>query len=140
MNPERYQRLQALLEAALEQEPDHRSAFLDEACAGDEALRTQVEDLVISSGHVGSFLESPVAEIAAQLVSDQSKLIIGQSFGSYKVLALIGSGGMGDVYLAEDARLKRKVALKLLRASSLKDGELFRRFEQEASAVSALNH
>jgi len=140
MNPDHYQRLQALLQAALEREPKERPAFLDEACAGNAALRSEIEELIVASERAGSFLESPVAEIAAHLVSDQSNLIIGQSFGSYKVLSLLGSGGMGDVYLAEDTRLKRKIALKLLRPSSLKDGELFRRFEQEASAVSALNH
>ena len=140
MNPERYQRIQILLQAALEHETKERSAFLDEACAGDEALRTQVEELIVSSERAGSFLESPVAEIAAQLVSAQSKLVLGQSFGSYKVLSLLGSGGMGDVYLAEDTRLKRKVALKVLRSSFTHDRDRFHRFEHEARVISALNH
>src|SRR3989442_6651151 len=102
MAPERYQRIQALLRSALEQAPEQRSAFLDEVCDGDEELRKQVESLIVSSERAGSFLESPVAGIAAHLVTDQSKLITGQSLGSYKVLSQLGSGGMGEVYLAED--------------------------------------
>lgn len=140
MNPERYQRLQALLQSALERAPEQRSAFLDEACAGDESLRKQVEDLIASSERAGGFLESPVAEIAAHFVSDQSRLNPGQSLGQYEVLSQLGSGGMGDVYLAEDTRLKRKVALKALRSYFTKDSDRLRRFEQEASVVSALNH
>ena len=140
MNPELYQRIQALLQSALEREPEERSAFLAEACAGDESLRRQVESLIVSSEHAGSFLESPVGELAAHLVTDQSKLNPGQSLGQYKVLSQLGSGGLGEVHLAEDTRLKRKVAIKLLRSYFTKDAERLRRFEREASAVSALNH
>jgi predicted ATPase/serine/threonine protein kinase len=140
MNPERYQRIQALLQSALERAPEQRSAFLSEACAGDEALLKQVEDLILSSESAGSFLESPVAEMAAHLVPNQSRLNPGQLLGQYRVLSQLGSGGMGEVHLAEDTRLKRKVALKVLRSYFTKDSERLRRFEQEASAVSALNH
>ena len=140
MNPERYKRIQSLLESALERDANERNAFLAEACAGDEALRQQVESLIISHERAASSLESPVAEFAAPLNSHQPKLTTGESFGSYRVVAQLGSGGMGEVYLAEDSRLKRKVALKVLRSDFTKDTDRLRRFEQEACAVSALNH
>jgi predicted ATPase len=141
MNPERYQRIKALLQSALERESEQRPAFLNEACDGDEALRKQIESLIVASERAGSFIESPIGEIAALFVTDdQTRLIVGQSLGPYTVLSPLGSGGMGDIYLAEDTRLKRKVALKLLRSYFTKDGDRLRRFEQEAFAVSALNH
>src|SRR5438552_14279730 len=113
MNPERYQRIQALLQSALEREPNERGSFLDEACAGDELLRRQVESLMISHQQAGSFLESPAAEVAAPIVTDsQTKLMAGEAIGPYRVLSQIGSGGMGEVYLAQDTRLGRKIALK----------------------------
>ena len=140
MTPERYQRIQALLESALASKPAQRSSFLDEACAGDESLRREIESLIASSEEAGAFLESPVGEMAAKLVTHDSIIKPGQLLGPYRIVSQIGAGGMGDVYLAEDTRLKRKVALKLLHPYLPKGGELFRRFEQEATAVSALNH
>ncbi|HEY8204597.1 MAG TPA: protein kinase [Pyrinomonadaceae bacterium] len=141
MDPETYQRIQVLLQSALAHEPDKRSAFLDQACEGDESLRSQVASLLISSERAGDFLESPAVEIAAQLVTDhQAKLTKGQALGNYTVVSHLGSGGMGEIYLAEDTRLNRKVALKLLPSFLTKHGERLRRFEQEARAVSAVNH
>ncbi len=141
MNLERYQRIQAVLQAALEKEPGQRAAFLNEACAGDDSLRRQVESLIVSGEQAESFLESPAAEMAARLITDDhAKQILGQALGLYKILSPLGAGGMGEVYLAEDTRLKRKVALKLLRSYYTKDVDRLRRFELEASAVSALNH
>ncbi len=141
MNSERYQRIQVLLQSALEKKLGERSAYLAQACGEDNALRREVESLIVSSERARSFLESPVGEIAAHLLpDDQAKLIGGQALGYYKVVSQIGSGGMGEVYLAEDTRLKRKVALKLLRSYFTKDSERLRRFEHEAYAVSSLNH
>ena len=141
MNPERYQHIQALLQSALEQDDDKRKAFLREACAGDESLRRQVESLMISHEQAGSFLESPAAERVAQLVTNAKDMLrTGEALGPYRILSRIGSGGMGEVYLAEDTRLGRKIALKILSASFTKDDDRVRRFRQEASAASALNH
>ncbi|MEK6283702.1 MAG: tetratricopeptide repeat protein [Acidobacteriota bacterium] len=141
MNPERYKQIQALLQSALEHEDDKREAFLREACAGDESLRRQVESLMISHEQVGSFLESPAAERVASLVTNaRDMLTAGEALGPYRILSRIGSGGMGEVYLAEDTRLRRKIALKLLSSSCTKDDDRVRRFRQEASAASALNH
>jgi predicted ATPase len=141
MNPERYQRIQNVLQAALEKEPGQRATFLSEACAGDESLRRQVESLIISDEQAESFLKSPAAEVAARpIINDHSKQILGRALGLYQILSPLGAGGMGEVFLAEDTRLKRKVALKLLRSDYTGEGDRLRRFEREASAVSALNH
>ena len=141
MTPELYQRIQALVQSALELESGDRVSFLNEACAGDESLRRQVESLLVSHEQAGSFLESPAAEVAAPLVTDaQTRLMAGEAIGPYRILSQIGSGGMGEVYLAHDTRLGRKIALKLVSASFTKDDERVRRFRQEASAASALNH
>jgi non-specific serine/threonine protein kinase len=141
MNPERYQRIQALLQSALERESDERVSFLQEACAGDESLRRQLESLLVSYEQAGSFLESPAAQVGAPLVNDaRAKLAAGDAMGPYRILSQIGSGGMAEVYLAQDTRLGRRIALKLLSASFIKDEERVRRFRQEASAASALNH
>ena len=64
----------------------------------------------------------------------------GHSLGHYRIVSKIGAGGMGEVYLAEDARLERRVALKILPATFAQDAERMRRFVQEAKAISALNH
>jgi serine/threonine protein kinase len=126
---------------ALEVEPAQRAAFLDKACAGHDSLRREVETLLQSHDESNSFLEQPVVEDAAEmLVNDQPQFSAGQRIGHYEIIKLIGEGGMGEVYLAEDKSLGRKVALKFLPAYFTKNDERLRRFEQEARAASALNH
>src|SRR5438552_10922108 len=100
MNPERYQRIQALLQSALERDSVERGSFLSEACAGDESLRRQVESLLVSYEQAGSFLESPAAQVAAPLLNKaRAILAAGDAMGPYRILSQIGSGGMGEVYL-----------------------------------------
>jgi serine/threonine protein kinase/Tol biopolymer transport system component len=141
MTPERYQKIKELFQAALEQKPEERAAFLGEVCAGDEDLRKEVESLVASDEQTGSFIDSPAYESNSSSLTDtQSVPLAGRQISSYKILSLLGRGGMGEVYLAQDTRLGRKVALKLLPASSTRDEGRLRRFQQEARAVSALNH
>ncbi|HXG67063.1 MAG TPA: protein kinase [Blastocatellia bacterium] len=141
MKPERWKQIDQLLEAALERPPGQRAALLDAACGGDEALRSEVEALIRSDEQAASFMEAPAFEVGAGLlVEDKSDSLVGQRLGPYRVLSLIGKGGMGEVYLAQDSRLGRKVALKLLPASFTRDEERVRRFRQEARAASALNH
>src|SRR5438876_7543058 len=145
MKPERWQQLDKLFHAALERQPEGRAAFLDEACAGDEELRKDVEALIVANEKAGSFIEKPALEAEARsLAGEQSNAeaesIVGRTIGHYRLVALLGSGGMGEVYLAHDNVLGRKVALKLLPAYFTRDTERLRRFEQEARAASALNH
>ena len=141
MTPERWQQVKEIFNSAINYRPEERGLFISQACSGDEALRSEVESLIASHERSGSFIDEPAfANAAALLGDDDSELKPGQSFGTYEVLSFISRGGMGEVYLAEDKRLGRKVALKLLPSSFTKDDDRLRRFEQEARAASALNH
>lgn len=139
MTPERWQQIKGLLQSALERDPNERSNFLDEACIGDPLLRSEVEALIDSHDRAESFIESPAFEVMAQSLS-QNDSVVGSTLGHYQILSRLGGGGMGEIYLAEDVRLGRKVALKALPAHFTKDRERVRRFQQEARAASALNH
>ena len=141
MDVQRWRQIDRIFQAALEREPAGRAAFLDEACSGDQRLRTEVEALLSSDGQGCDLLEGNAFEAAADLLAeDQPELAAGYRVGHYQVLGLIGAGGMGQVYLAEDTRLGRKVALKLLPASYTRSESRLRRFQQEARSASALNH
>jgi eukaryotic-like serine/threonine-protein kinase len=142
MTPERYKKVGEIFHAATELPREKRAAFLTEVCGEDEELRREVESLLASDENVGDFIESPALEVAAEILADeQAKEKIGREIASYKIVSLIGAGGMGEVWLAQDSKLKRQVALKLLAANQLSaKQDRLRRFEQEAHAVSALNH
>lgn len=141
MKVERWKQIDSILQAAMELDLAERAAFLDQACASDPSLRSEVEALIDSYDKAGSFIEAPVFEGAADLVaSAQAGSLIGKQLGPYKITAVLGSGGMGEVYLAQDGRLGRNVALKLLPDYFTADDQRLRRFQQEARAVSALNH
>jgi serine/threonine protein kinase/tetratricopeptide (TPR) repeat protein len=142
MTPERYRRIGDLYHAAMELEPRRRDAFLDEASAGDEALRQEVASLIASAERAGSFIESPAIKLAAALLADeQSGSLIGQHVGHYEIVSLLGRGGMGEVYLAEDTSpLDRKVAIKFLHLRPTADEHSQRRFIREAQAAAKLDH
>ena len=141
MTPERWQKIESLLHDALGRAPADRGAFLDEACAGDEAMRKEVGSLLESSEQVQSFIESAAVEDAAALIAHkEGNSMLGRRIGSYQIISMLGEGGMGEVYLAQDTRLGRKAAIKLLPAFFTKDEERIQRFKQEARAASALNH
>src|SRR5438132_417015 len=141
MTPARLQTIEEIFYRAVEKEPDEVSAFLDTACKGDELLRRKVESLLTSYQRSGSFIESPAAGITPRIIANgQADLLVGQTFGHYQISKRIGSGGMGEVYLATDVRAGRKAALKLLPMRFTGDAERLKRFQQEAHAVVALNH
>ncbi len=140
MTPERWQHIKSLLHSVLERDPVEREAFLATVCANDEALRHQVESLISAHEQASDFIESPAYELMADSLGDKTDSLAGQSLGHYQVISLLGAGGMGEVYLAEDTRLGRKVALKILTTHFTRDSERLRRFQQEARAASALNH
>lgn len=141
MNPERWQQIDQLLAATLELPAEQRAAFLAEACAEDETLRQEVESLLRADERAASFIEAPAVAVAAEaLAAQQARMLLGQQLGPYKVLAPLGAGGMGEVYLAEDTKLQRRVALKLLSAKLTADPDASRRFLREARAVAALEH
>ena len=141
MTPERWQQVKEIFNSAIKYRADERSLFLDQACTGDPSLRHEVESLIASHEKSGSFIDDPAyAAAAVSLATDKAEMKPGQVLGSYEVLSFISRGGMGEVYLAQDKRLSRKVALKLLPASFTRDDDRLRRFEQEARSASALNH
>jgi len=141
VTPERWQAIDDLLQMALERRPSERAAFLAAACAGDSELQQEVESLLGFHQQADGFLETPPAELAAELVEDkQTTPPAERRIGHYDLLRQIGRGGMGAVYLARDTRLGRQVALKLLHSHFTQDPERVRRFQQEARAASALNH
>jgi Tol biopolymer transport system component len=139
MTPERWQHLKQIFQSALDREPAERTAFLREACAGDPALRSEVESLISSHDQADDSIEAMAAEAATEMLADD-RAIVGKQIGHYQVLSRIGRGGMGEVFLAQDASLGRKVALKLLRTEFTRNEERLRRFQQEARAASSLNH
>lgn len=141
MTPERYQQIGEMYHAALEQTPEHRAAFLAQSCIGDEALLTEVESLIAANDEAGNFISAPALEVAAEVLSkNKERWLPGKLLGPYKILGLLGSGGMGEVYLAHDSRLCRNVALKLLPAHFVTNKDRLHRFQKEARAASALNH
>jgi Tol biopolymer transport system component/serine/threonine protein kinase len=130
-----------VFEAAVERDSSQRAAFLDEACDGDMTLRREAESLIESYEKEKGFMSLPVIAAAAPSLFDkQAESLMGQMAGHYKILTHIGAGGMGEVYLAQDTRLGRQVALKLLPTYLKGDSDRLRRFEQEARAASSLNH
>lgn len=141
MKAERWPAVERLYHDALERAAEERGAFLREACGGDEELRREVESLLALEDKAKDFIENPALEVAGELMADgQPGLVAGQALNHYTIIELLGAGGMGEVYLAEDTRLKRRVALKVLPAELTANRDRLRRFEQEAQAASALNH
>ncbi len=141
MTPERYRQIGDLFHAALEVDSDERAAFLERACADDPALRREVESLLASHQQASGFIASPALAVAAGLLAEsETDALLGRTIARYRVLSLIGAGGMGRVYLAEDTELGRRVALKLLPEFFTHDKTQVQRFRQEARAASALNH
>jgi serine/threonine protein kinase len=141
MSFDRQKRVQEILQSALELPPERRDVFLTEACADDPTLRSEVESLLASRNRAEGSSDSPYMALGAEPETElRSDNLLGKRLGPYTVLSVLGRGGMGEVYLAEDGRLKRKVALKLLRPEHTEDADRLKRFERESSVVSALNH
>src|SRR5262245_5561639 len=119
MKPERWQKLDRLLEEAMDRPPEQRAAFLVEACAGDDQLRSEIE-AIIKAYEKGTLLDNSALQHAAkQMAADDSSLapslsLTGRTLSHYDVISMMGAGGMGEVYLAKDRTLKRDVALKIL--------------------------
>ncbi len=136
------QSVEKLFGDALVVEPEARSAFLDAACHNDPDLKHLVEQLLMADERAGSFLEKPPFDFStkAGIHSDGVPLTRGTRLGPYEILALVGAGGMGEVYRARDTRLGRDVAVKILSTRLSMDPDLKRRFEREARAVSSLTH
>lgn len=139
MTPERWQRIDDLLQEAVKRPRRERAAFLDDVCADEEARR-EVESLISFHEQAENFLEVPAFEDAASLLADQGESLIGLVIGSYRIESLLGAGGMGEVYLAEDTKLDRRVAIKFLPPYLEADELAKRRLIREAKAVARLDH
>ena len=141
MTSERWQQVEEVLQAALDRPPHERSSFLNEACSGDEGLRQEASSLIDAYDEAGDFIEEPaIAHDAHVLLGNNGQDNIGREIGPYQIIERLGAGGMGEVYLAEDRRLARQVALKILPPYFVSDEARLRRFQREARAASALNH
>ena len=139
MTPERHQQITDLYNRVLAGPREQWPAVLDEACRDDPELRAEVESLLAANDRAGAFLDTPAIDVGARLLSEDTRRVPDQ-IGRYRILSLLGRGGMGEVYLAEDPSLRRKVAIKLLPAPLVADAQAVVRFEQEARAASSLNH
>ena len=139
MSATEWQIVKEIFYKALSFDAEARDQYLDDACRDNVELRAEVESLLGSMGKAESFLEKPAAADATTIVSD-SHLKTGQQISHYKIVSHLASGGMGEVYLAEDQSLPRKVALKILPEQAFPDSDQVRRFKSEANAISALNH
>jgi serine/threonine protein kinase/Tol biopolymer transport system component len=140
MDSDLWKQIEELYEATLRLDPADRESFLSMACAGDEALREKLESLIAAAEQPDSFLEEPAVGLGLTLLGLQPASLVGHTIDRYKLLELIGSGGMGVVYLAHDPRLDRNIALKLLPTSITGDQQRVDRFLQEARAAVAISH
>src|SRR5215213_1447604 len=142
MTPERWQQIDSLLQMMVEVCPDDRGGQLDQACSGDQTLREEVESLLHFREMARRFLETPAMEEAASLlqVEDQPDLIAGLLVDRYQIEKCLGAGSMGEVYLAEDTWLDRKVAIKFLPPYLQADEVSRKRLVREAKAAAKLDH
>jgi Tol biopolymer transport system component/predicted Ser/Thr protein kinase len=137
MTPERWRRITEVFHATLAREPGARGALLDEACAGDPALRAEVDAMLAAHREAGSFGEGPPLAVSGE---EAPRLGRGAALGPYRIEALIGAGGMGEVYRAHDTRLDRDVAVKVLPSHVASEPHWKQRLEREARALAALSH
>src|SRR4051794_35791537 len=145
MQPERWQRIEAILQATLDRKEGEREAYVRQACAGDAELECEVRTLLSADTRAEGFLETPAMEVAARAMAERPilpgvDLQAGDELSHYRVAGKLGAGGIGVVYKAEDTRLHRFVALKFLSGGLTRDPGAMGRFRIEARAASALNH
>ncbi|HEX5717135.1 MAG TPA: serine/threonine-protein kinase, partial [Thermoanaerobaculia bacterium] len=145
-DPTRWRRIESILDLALDLPPEERSALLDQSCAGDPDLRAEVEAVLAADAQAGNFLVTPAGEYVPDLLADDAGEdegepdLSGHQMGPYRLLREIGGGGMGTVYEAEDTRLGRRVAVKLLPPEYSRDRRAKERFLREARAAATVDH
>ena len=139
---DRWGQLDTLFHKSLELEPEARSAFLDNSCGEDAELRRELDALLDEVDKSTDILKQPVFEAAQSVVAKSKRHVLdpGTRIGHYEIVSLVATGGMGQVYLAEDTSLQRRVAIKILTSEFTHDDCGLHRLEREARAASALNH
>ena len=141
MTPQRWRQVEDLCHACLECAVEERGAFLAQACTGDDDLRREVESLIANETSAAPFLSVPAAAVAGPAVLDHAGgVLVGQRLGPYVIRALIGVGGMGEVYRAHDSTLGRDVAIKVLPPAFSADADRRARLDREARMLATLNH
>jgi serine/threonine protein kinase len=141
MNHERFKKVEEIYHAVLKIAPEKRDSFLEESCGGDVELRRDVESLISYDNSFDSLIDTPPESLVAEMFSEsKNHSIIGNQINQYKIISLLGKGGMGEVYLAFDSKLERKVAVKMLSDEFAENSNRLSRFFQEAKSASALNH
>lgn len=140
MNSDRWNRIEELYNSALELDANDRKRFLEQQSRGDESLRDEVLSLLASADRQDSFMEEPAAPLALEVLRSEKTGLVGETIARYRIVDVLGHGGMGEVYLAHDPSLDRKVALKILPATITDNRLRVLRFQQEARAASAIAH
>jgi len=141
LSAEQYARARSIFCEALDRLPDEREAFLRQACAGDDTLRSMVESLLLNDEVAPDFMETPaMASVGMTDGAPRACLRVGQHLGAYEITAFIGAGGMSEVYRARDPRLGREVAIKVLPQAFTSDRMRLARLEREARMLASLNH
>lgn len=145
MDQSRFKQIDDLFDAAMDLPDSERQAFIIAQAQGDEELKNEVLSLLKAQSDSNKFLEKSAMGIAARNLADEQTVLnesylLGKTLSTYKIESLLGSGGMGEVYLASDSKLRRKVALKILPAEYVSSDERVKRFQLEARAISVLNH
>ena len=128
MTPENYQRIGILFDEALERAPAERAEWLRQACGRDDELRAAVENMLAHHSAADAFLSRPALHVAAAQFIQPPDSLAGKVISHYQVLSVLGAGGMGEVWLARDTQLERKVALKLLPPHFTHHDERLQRF------------
>jgi serine/threonine-protein kinase len=141
MADDNWQKVREVFDAALQQKPEERQSYINQVCSDDKTLLMEIESLFSSFDRAEDFMETPAVATVADIIEPETKTLeSGKCFAHYEVIKQIGTGGMGKVYLAQDKKLYRKVAVKILNERFSQDRSNLRRFIHEAKAASALNH
>jgi serine/threonine protein kinase/tetratricopeptide (TPR) repeat protein len=142
MEHKNWQLVEELFHNALELSGEERASYLNQTCSGDPSLRAEVESLIRALEQKPDLIEQPALNFGLRVLAKSAAgdSLVGKVFGSYEILSLLGKGGMGEVYLAYDSRLDRKVALKFLSSSLIDDHWAKRRLVKEAQAIARLDH
>jgi len=140
MTPDRWKRIEELFHAARALPPDAHLAFLADACPDDHAMQHEVGVLLKDSASDDGFFAAGGIACAAQVAGTPVTAMVGRSLGGYSLQALLGAGGMGEVYRARDIKLGRDVAIKVVPAAFAQDADRMARFAREAQVLASLNH